>query len=222
MQADLQIKKAKREIDRLQKLYGGCDLRAIYGAGCTSNPKLLFLFMNPTARNISSSPDWSGLRAPWVGTKNIWKVFKAVGLLDKDIVRKIEQKEQNIWTEGFVLELYGRLSQRSVYVTNLAKCTQDDARALRDQVFKAYLQNTLDEIYEVNPAAVISFGNQASSVLLGRGIKVSDYIGHQKEILRVKNKKFDVYPTFYPIGQGMRNIDQAIARIESIIEDNSR
>jgi hypothetical protein len=64
MKTELQIEHLKKDIDKLQKIYGNSELNAIYGAGCIHNPKILFLFMNPTARNISAFLEWRGLRAP--------------------------------------------------------------------------------------------------------------------------------------------------------------
>src|SRR3972149_809751 len=193
MKAKLQLDHLKKDVDELQKLHGNPELNAIYGAGCIRMPKILFLFMNLTAKNISSSPDWKGLRAPRIGTNNIW-------------------------TYDFAFSVYDELNKKSVYVTNLAKCTQDDARALKDKVFKDYLDNTLKEICAINPLKIISFGNQVSSILLSKKIQVSNYKSNEKEILKLKNKVFDVFPVYYPVGQGMRNIDKAISRISSIID----
>lgn len=54
---------------------------SIYNGGCTKNPNICFVFMNPTGRNIASCPEWKGRRSPWIGTKNIWKLFYKIGLL---------------------------------------------------------------------------------------------------------------------------------------------
>ncbi len=213
----LQIDYLKKDVDELQKLYGNPKLNAIYGAGCIHKPKILFLFMNPTAKNISSIPDWEGLRAPWIGTKNIWKLFNSLDIIDDLIFRKIQSDLNNTWTYNFAFSVYDTLNKKSIYVTNLAKCTQDDARSLKDKVFKDYLENTLAEIYAVNPLRIISFGNQVSSILLNKKIQVSNYKNQEKEILKLKNKTYDVFPTYYPVGQGMRNIDKSISRISSII-----
>lgn len=217
MKTGLQIDYLKKDVDELQKLYGNPELNAIYGAGCIHKPKILFLFMNPTAKNISSIPDWKGLRAPWIGTKNIWKLFNSLNIIDDLIFGKIKNDLNNTWTYGFAFSVYDALNKKSVYVTNLAKCTQDDARSLKDKVFKDYLENTLTEIYAVNPLRIISFGNQVSSILLNKKIKVSNYKNKEKEILKLKNKTYDVFPAYYPVGQGMRNIDKSISRISSII-----
>lgn len=212
----LQIECLKKRADKLQKQYGSRAHRAICGAGCVSNPKILFLFMNPTARNCSALPDWKGIRAPWIGTKNIWKLLLGVGILEKDIFNKT-QNSNAAWNESFANSLYAKLGKKSLYITNLAKCTQIDARALPNSVFKNYLKDTLEEIHTVNPKHIISFGNQVSSILLNKKIKVSDYKDGQSELLCIKNKYFNVYPVYYPVGQGMRNINKAIDRIKNII-----
>jgi hypothetical protein len=50
----LQTEKLFSEFDKLQKKYGSEKLDAIYGAGRIKNPKIVFVFMNPTVRNIAS------------------------------------------------------------------------------------------------------------------------------------------------------------------------
>lgn len=212
----LQIEHLKKDADKLQKKYGSKKHRAIYGAGQISNPEILFLFMNPTARNLSANPNWKGLRAPWIGTKNIWKMLRLLNFIDKKIFNKITGNEKNIWSENFAGNLYAHLCKKSLYITNLAKCTQIDARALKNEVFKNYLHNTLEEIYSINPKRIISFGNQVSSILLGKNIKVSEYDNGEAEILNIKGKKFLVHPVYYPVGQGMRNLHKAVKRIKNI------
>lgn len=65
---------------------------SIYNGGCTKNPNICFVFMNPTGRNIASCPQWKGRRSPWIGTKNIWKLFYKIGLLDEEIYQEIISK----------------------------------------------------------------------------------------------------------------------------------
>jgi DNA polymerase len=214
MANQLQLERLKKEVDGLQKVYGNPELQVIYGAGKINQPKFYLLFMNPTARNISATKSWTGLRAPWLGTKNIWKILFALKLISPENFQKIQTFKSTDWSQEFCLEIYNELNKNSVYISNLAKCTQDDARALHDDFFKAYLENSLAEIYSVNPKMVISFGNQVSSILLNKKIKVSDYKKDQGEKLIIRGREFMVYPTFYPIGQGMRNLGQAIARIK--------
>ena len=67
----MQLEDLKKEYDKLQIKYGAKELTSIYNGGCTNNPDICFVFMNPTGRNIASDPNWKGRRSPWIGTKNI-------------------------------------------------------------------------------------------------------------------------------------------------------
>jgi len=62
---------------------------------------------------------------------------------------------------------------KKVFITNLGKCTQIDARPLPDKVFKEYLELMEKEISIVNPKVIILFGNQVSSIVLNEKISVS-------------------------------------------------
>lgn len=210
---DLQIKSLFPKFDKLQKIHGDKNLFSIYGAGCIKNPKLFFVFMNPTSRNVSTSKSWKGIHAPWIGTKNVWKIFFEVDAISKNTYEKILKMSASQWTEEFAKSLYEELSKKKIYITNLAKCTQIDARPLKDKIFHEYRNLILDEIRLINPKNIISFGNQVSSILLNKKIKVSDYNDLDFEILE---KKYRVYPVFYPVGQGMRNMPKAISRIKLI------
>lgn len=202
--------------DKLQLKYGEKSLAPIYGAGCIKKPKILFLFMNPTGRNVSAQKERKGMRAAWLGTKNIWKLFLAVGVISKPAFTSIQNYKPNQWTTKFCQQVYQELSQNKIYVTNLAKCTQIDARPLHNDIFRAYLEAIEKEIALVQPTHIVSFGNQVSSLLLRKNIKVSDYQGNDHEVFEIHWTKYKVYPTFYPVGQGMRNIDKAIQRIKII------
>lgn len=208
----LQLNEFGVELDHLQKEFGNPNICSINGAGCIKKPKILFLFMNPTARNITADPTWTGLRAPWIGTKNIWKMIYKLGLISEDQFKKIQ--ESNKWTAEFATSIYQTLANNRIYITNLAKCTQDDARPLKNSVFQKYLELTKQEILKVNPEKVVSFGVQVSSVLLNKKIELKN---DSEEKLIIDGKEFKVYPTYYPVGQGMRNMGKAIERISGLL-----
>ena len=213
----MQVKILHKEIDLLQDLHGDHSLKSVYGAGCINTPKVMFIFMNPTAKNISANKDWSGLRAPWLGTRNVWGIFFELGFLSEDIYKEINTLPSSEWSEGFCKKIYSHLESNSVFITNFAKCTQLDARPLKDNVFKNYLDLIKKEIFLVRPEKIITFGNQVSSNLLNKKISVSEYQNTENELLEIKNIKFKVYPTFYPVGQGRRNMPKAIKRIKKIL-----
>ena len=159
--------------DKLQKKYGDKSLHSIYNGGCTNNPNICFVFMNPTGRNIASSPDWDGPHSPWLGTKNILNLFYQTNLFNEEIYNLIKSKKSSEWDKDFCNEVYNEVSNNKFFITNLAKCTQVDARPLNDSVFKEYLKLLEKEIDIIRPKVIILFGNQVSSIFLNEKISVS-------------------------------------------------
>ncbi|MFQ5493584.1 MAG: uracil-DNA glycosylase family protein [Candidatus Dojkabacteria bacterium] len=204
------------KFDKLQLKHGDGAYSAIYGAGQTNNPDICFVYMNPTARNVSASKDWKGIRAAWLGTKHVWKLYAKLGLLSPSTLNKIQELSPAQWNPDFASKLYTEVSSNNYYITNLAKCTQADARPLRNTVFRDYLQLMHHEIESINPKTIITFGNQVSSILLGRPISVSKT--RKKAFpLTIKAKEYQVYPVYYPVGQGMRNMPRAVEDIRWIM-----
>ena len=162
----MKIEDLRKDYDELQVKYGAKELDSIYNGGCEKNPDICFVFMNPTGKNIASDKSWKGRKSPWLGTKNIWKLFYKVDLLFKEI---------NI----------------------------------------------------IKPKIIITFGNQVSSIILNKKISVSE---NRKKCYRIQINKneYKVYPVYYPVGNGIFNIDKSIEDIKNkkidviLIKDLSR
>lgn len=208
----------KIEYDKLQLKYGDKELDSIYNGGCIDNPDICFVFMNPTKRNIASNKNWKGLKSPWIGTKNIWDLFYKTNLLDKEIYEKIRNIAGPEWTEEFASVVYENVKKHKYFITNLGKCTQIDARPLPDSVYKKYLNLFKKEIEIINPKAIVLFGNQVSSIVLNQKISVS-LCRKQKFIKKINKKEYNFYPVFYPVGNGIFNIDKSIEDIKYIIDN---
>ena len=207
-----------KKYDKMQKKYGDPKLDSINFGGCTDSPDVCFVFMNPTARNVTSSKEWKGIKSPWVGTKNVWTLFNKLGLIDDEIYTRIRSIKGSDWTYEFAEEVYAQVAKNKFYITNLAKCTQVDARPLPDSVYKDYLNLFIKEMEIVKPKVIILFGNQVSSVVLGEKISVSQV--RKKEFL-LKNK-FKCYSVFYPVGNGSFNVDKSIEDILYIIDSQKK
>lgn len=214
----LQLKSLFPKFNTLQTQFGDKNLKPIGGAGCIRSPKLFLIFMNPTGRNVSAYPRWKGIRAPWIGTKNIWRLLFESGLLSKELFEKTQRLKSDEWSPKFAQELYMSLAKSGIYITNFAKCTQADARPLKNEVFHAYRELLLKEIKSIHPKKIVTFGNLVSSLLLKTPIKVSEYSGNKHANLTIGNHEYPIYPTFYPVGQGLRNIAKSIGRLRSILK----
>ena len=208
-----------KEYDKLQLKYGDKSLDSIYNGGCTNNPDICFVFMNPTGRNIASSKSWHGLKSPWIGTKNIWDLFAALDLIDKDIYSQIKSIKGKEWTPDFAETVYENVIKHKYFITNLGKCTQIDARPLPDSVYKKYLHLLEKEISIINPKVIILFGNQVSSIVLNEKISVSQS-RKQEYIKTIDEKDYKCYAVYYPIGNGRFNIDKSIEDIRWIMTNS--
>ena len=118
----------------------------------------------------------------------------------------------------FADEVYNDIEQKKVFITNLGKCTQIDARVIPNEVYKEYLNLLFKEIEIINPKIIITFGNQVSSIILDKNISVSQ-CRKQKFVKSINNKEYSIYPVYYPIGNGMMNIDKAIEDLKYIIDN---
>ncbi len=213
----MRLEDLKKDYDKLQLEYGDPTLDSIYNGGCVNNPDICFVFMNPTGRNIASSKEWKGRKSPWLGTKNIWKLFYNVGLLDENLFKDIQDKKPSNWDYDFCDYVYENISNKKIFITNLGKCTQTDARPLPDDVLEKYLDLLFKEIEIINPKVIITFGNQVSSIVLNKKISVSlnRKVSHE---LIISNKSYKVYSVYYPVGNGIFNIDKSIEDIKWIID----
>ncbi len=202
--------------DEMQIKYGDSELNAILNGGRIENPEYCFIFMNPTKRNIATSKDWEGIRSPWIGTKNIWSLFYDIGLISDEIYSQIKNKKASEWDSKFASKVYKEVENKNFYITNLGKCSQVDARPLKDSVFNEYLDLLLKEIEVVNPKKIILFGNQVSSIVLNEKISVSN-VRKQKFYKNINGKKYLFYSVYYPVGNGRFNLPKSVEDLKYII-----
>lgn len=198
-----------RQFDCLQEKFGSHNRHSVYGGGCDKNPKLCLVFINPTARNIATNREWKGIRCQWLGTKQVWNFLTSAGLFDEHLNSQIQSMKPKDWTFDFCEKIYKEVENQKIYITNLAKCTQDDARELSDEVFRNYLELFFEEMKLVNPQKIILFGNQISSIILGKKVSVSQ-CRKKCEKLNIGRNSFDCFPVYYPVGNGRFNAPKAV------------
>lgn len=212
------MKNLIKRYDELQKVFGSKDLYSVYGCGENCNPRIALVFMNPTKKNITTDKSWQGLKAPWLGTKQIWDFLEKCGLFNAAINEEIKSKKPKDWTPAFCEYVYNEVKNQGLWITNLAKCTQEDARPLPDSVFLQYKDLLKEELKLVNPRKIFFFGNQVSSIMLEKQISVST-TRQQKFTLKIGDKKFESYALFYPVGNGRFNQDKTIEDIKGILNE---
>ncbi len=216
--SDLQLTELFPQFDKLQKDCGDPTLASIYGAGRIESPSTMFIFMNPTGRNVASTSEWNGIRAPWIGTKKVWRLLASLDLITSKQLAQIGNLRPTEWDEQFAYSIYSTVARRQAYITNFAKCTLPDARSLSNTVFKKYRKLLLQEIKLIKPQKIVSFGNQVSSLLLEKQLSVSNYLADEVELLSIDDLAYKIYPTYYPVGQGQRNMPLAKRRLRKIIK----
>ena len=121
-------------------------------------------------------------------------------------------KKSNEWNEDFAEKVYDEVKKNNIFITNLGKCTQIDARPIQNSVYEKYLNLLEQEIEIINPKIIILFGNKVSSVFLKEKVSVSQC--RKKKFIKIINgKEYKCYSMFYPVGNGRFNIDKSIEDI---------
>ncbi len=108
--------------------YPESTLEPIMAGGNIHKPKYMFVFINPTYKNISADSAWKGRRRPWTGTRYIWKIFNDAGHFDDDLLEEI--KKRRAWDIEFAEKVYKHLENRGFYFTNIVKWTGENVTCL--------------------------------------------------------------------------------------------
>ncbi|MDP1710661.1 MAG: uracil-DNA glycosylase family protein [candidate division WWE3 bacterium] len=181
-------------------------LAPILGGGQTRNPEVMFVFINPTVRNISSDPAWEGPRFPFIGTRQIWRVFHRAGLFDDSLISKIE--ENSPWPIELAVEVEEFLRKEGFYLTNLVKWTGLDGSLPDRKKIALFLPLLVKEVEIVAPKRIVTFGSSPFEHLTGQKIKLGDYFsqisrhGLQSQEVLIGSTKVEDIPCYFPVGRG--------------------
>ena len=193
--------------DVTMKYFPDNGLKPIFGNGKTFKPKFMFIFINPTHANISSHPDWNGPRFPFIGTKQVWKVFYNARMFDKKLLDKINNSRA--WSLKLTYEVLGFLKSKSFYLTNIVKYTERDSSLPDSRKINFFLPIIKKEIELVKPRYIVTFGKIPFECLTKRKIRLSDYyerIMKNKQLLlfeeKIRSHKVYIIPSYFPVGRG--------------------
>lgn len=196
-----------KEVDKLSKKFPSKH-NPIMGNGKCNNPKFMLVFINPTKANISSSPDWKGFRAPFIGTKPIWRVLYKAGWFNAQLMKVIEASDTN-WSEFLAETVYKSIAKRGLYLTNIVKWTGETAELPKARKIKAYLPLLKKEIKTIDPEYIITMGLIPFENLTGHKIKLGEYYKEamkKKQLktfdLKINSKTYKVIPCYFPVGRG--------------------
>lgn len=195
------------------------ELMPILGNGKTYKPKLMFVFINPTARNTSSGKNWQGPRFPFIGTKQVWRVFNRAGLLEDKLISRIDTEPN--WSIELAGEVLQFLRGNGFYLTNIVKWTGHDATLPEPKKIKLFLPVLEREIELVKPEYIVTFGLIPFRSLVKQPIKLSRYYinavksGKLKTYdLLINATKTKVIPCYFPVGRG--NPERAVELLRLI------
>ncbi len=180
-------------------------LEPILGGGCTEHPSIMFVFINPTAQNCSSSPSWQGPRIPFLGTKRIWKVFSDAGMFDSRLYEEIKNRKE--WDVPFAERVIEELRRRKLYFTNIVKWTGEDGTLPDRKKIALFLPSFLEEIAIIKPKIIVTFGLIPFEALSKKKITLSEYyanfINGKRTSYTVANiEEIPLIPCFFPVGRG--------------------
>lgn len=191
------------EIDNCKECKdSGNKLQHILGGGKETNPKVMFVFINPTYRNITANPNHKGRRFPFIGTKEIWDVFAKSGIIDELVLK-------NFSNADFVVN---EIKKKGIYFTNLVKCTKPNSELPDMKLINKKLDLLFKEIAIIKPNLIVTFGLLPFYAITGSKIKLSEFYNKQLKSnnLIIYNSKeiegniYNVFPCYFPVGRGKR------------------
>lgn len=190
-----------------KKHFPESKLEPIHSGGKLKNPKYMFVFINPTYKNVSSKSDWQGKRRPWTGTKYIWRIFTKAGLFSEELLEEIENTKE--WSVEFADKVYAHLENRGYYITNTVKWTGENADLPDTQKINLFSPILKKEIQLVNPHYIVTFGLISFNALSSQKVKLTDYYDQSIKSqsldtfeLEFEGQKFKIVPCYFPVGRG--------------------
>lgn len=176
------------------------------GAGYAPNPNTMFVFINPTTRNISARADWPGLRMPFAGKPKWWSILAETGFVPPELPQQIAALGP---TATMVDHLIKTVQEQRLYLTNAVKCVDDGSNLPIAGRVQASLPQLQAEINFVQPRLIITMGLLPFAALTGHALRLSDQLWDAQQgrinlypSRPINGRVFDVFPCYFPTGRG--------------------
>jgi len=197
-----------QEVYRLNKEhFPRNELFPIVGNGCTHKPEVMFVFINPTHKNMSSEKHWRGPRYPFIGTKQVWRILARAGLFDERLLHEINRT--NAWTMDLAERVLSYLRDRGFYITNIVKWTGSDSKLPDRKKISIFLPILEKEIEIVQPKYIVAFGLIPFEQLTKQKIKLAEYYAAAMKTKQPKQfpitiggVQTKVILCYFPVGRG--------------------
>lgn len=111
------------------------------------------------------------------------------------------------WTPDYASNFYKAVSERGIYVTNLAKACGADATMPSMRMARAYRPLMIEELRIVRPRIVIAMGALVSSVLSKAPVALEAVYRQFTEkralpVEQIPDSDIPMLPCYFPIGRG--------------------
>jgi uracil-DNA glycosylase len=202
--------------------YPESKLKPILGGGKNYKPNTMFIFINPTKRNVASDPTWTGKRVPWIGITPIWKVFAKAGIISDELNEQIQLKKK-LWSPEFTDFVYNQLESTGLYLTNIVKWAGEDAALPEKEKIKRFLPILIKEIELVQPEKIVCFGtipyfaltnDKTNLKTIYEEFKLTNKVSYR--VIELQNYQPKALACYFPVGLGQFNQPKAIEMLNAI------
>lgn len=180
--------------------------RHVPGGGCSAQPRVMLVFINPTVRNITAHASWPGLRFPFAGKPKLWEILATAGFVRQDLPQRMAELGR---TPEMVELLMEETRRQGLYITNAVKCVDDGSNlptAVRVAAGWPLLQS---EIALVQPRYIVAFGLIPFRALTGCNIRLADQLWDVQQgrceffsSHTIDGQTYPVFPCYFPTGRG--------------------
>lgn len=182
------------------------NYRHVPGGGCVDQPDVMFIFINPTVRNISAHADWIGPRFPFAGKPKLWQILAESGFVRADLPQDMLMLGP---TPEMVEVLIAETQRQRLYLTNAVKCVDTGSNlptAARVAAAWSFLQH---EIALIRPKLIVTFGLIPFRQLTSMDIRLADQLWETQggscpffPSQPIAGESYSVFPCYFPTGRG--------------------